>query len=385
MFINSQIDSDFKTAINDIDWLDLVPETDKEKYKQDPTFNLNFKNEIYNKYSVEIEDFISKICDPLIRNGMIVKLQNTKMFTFPSYEMARNRFCELRYTIKVSENEKTNSFSADLRFFAEKAQNKVIVYWEIYGPRRREYRENLNWACTNYCNAKLFTSRGFKRVSYQTYLYASKIEDWNKIDGYCDSIIKHLNKTIIDLKNKHEKIQKQINIKEKLRKIQFDDVYSAVYEINAKIKDINAKFIIDEFQEYDKIDSPIQFFLRLTNNPEQNREDLYNDTSKLVFVDENNFENENKIKLFSHWFGTGPYYSSKYRIRIRYYNNCEKPWKLDLYNWCLSEQAFNIIYGKQLIDFNDIDTLKNYILYIIDLDNKLYNNNIQWIKNAYGN
>lgn len=399
MFINKQLDDDLKKYIDGIDWTDTVPDTDKNKYQTDTEFVIKYKEDLYNKYSVEIEDLINKVTEPFKKKGFIVALYTKSMGDWIWSKSDTNKFCYLSYNIKYTNDIKTNPFDMDIRFVAEKNFNKIDLNWFICSPRRLKYKNSLRYACDTYCNSKLFTTRGFRRYGYQTYKYTGDLIDWYKIDGYADEIIKHLNKSIIELKNKHETIQKQVKIKEKLRKIQFDDVYCAVSEINSNIKDINVKFLIQEYYDFDRVDTPIQFNLQLSNNPEQQREDLYVDDHKEILLEDvlqygmskQEYEEKkklveaNKIKLFSYLFGGAQYSRSKYRITIKYNGKNEKHWSLDLYNWNMTSESFKILYGEQITDFVDIDELKNYLLKIIKIDNELYNKTTQWLEDAHRN
>ena len=386
MFINKQLDDDLKKYIDGIDWTDTVPDTDKNKYQTDTEFVIKYKTDLYNKYSVEIEDLINKVTEPFKKKGFIVTLSTKSMSDWLWSKSDTNKFCYLSYNIKYTNDIKTNPFDMEIRFVAEKNFNKIDLNWFICSPRRLKYKNSLRYACDTYCNSKLFTTRGFRRYGYQTYKYTGDLIDWYKIDGYADEIIKHLNKSIIELKNK-------------LRKIQFDDVYCAVSEINSNIKDINVKLLIQEYYDFDRVDTPIQFNLQLSNNPEQNREDLYVDDHKEILLEDcpqygmtqQEYEEKkklaeaNKIKLFSYLFGGAQYSRSKYRITIKYNGKNEKHWSLDLYNWNMTSESFKILYGEQITDFVDIDELKNYLLKIIKIDNELYNKTTQWLEDAHRN
>ena len=399
MFINKQLDDDLKKYIDGIDWTDTVPDADKNKYQTDTEFVINYKANLYNKYSVEIEDLINKVTEPFKKKGFIVTLSTKSMGDWLWSKSDTNKFCYLSYNIKYTNDIKTNPFDMEIRFVAEKNFNKIDLNWFIYSPRRLKYKNSLRYACDTYCNSKLFTTRGFRRYGYQTYKYTGDLIDWYKIEGYADKIIEHLKKTIVDLKTNHDIIQKQVKIKEKIRKIQFDDVYCAVSEINSNIKDINVKLLIQEYYDFDRVDTPIQFHLQLSNNPEQNREDLYVDDHKEILLEDcpqygmtqQEYEEKkklaeaNKIKLFSYLFGGAQYSRSKYRITIKYNGKREKPWSLELYNWNMTSESFKILYGEKIEDFVDIDELKNYLLKIIKIDNELYNKTTQWLEDAHRN
>ena len=378
MFINKQLDDDLKKYIDGIDWTDTVPDTDKNKYQTDTEFVIKYKTDLYNKYSVEIEDLINKVTEPFKKKGFIVTLSTKSMSDWLWSKSDTNKFCYLSYNIKYTNDIKTNPFDMEIRFVAEKNFNKIDLNWFICSPRRLKYKNSLRYACDTYCNSKLFTTRGFRRYGYQTYKYTGDLIDWYKIDGYADEIIKHLNKSIIELKN---------------------NVYCAVSEINSNIKDINVKLLIQEYYDFDRVDTPIQFNLQLSNNPEQNREDLYVDDHKEILLEDcpqygmtqQEYEEKkklaeaNKIKLFSYLFGGAQYSRSKYRITIKYNGKNEKHWSLDLYNWNMTSESFKILYGEQITDFVDIDELKNYLLKIIKIDNELYNKTTQWLEDAHRN
>lgn len=108
MLINKTIDDELKENINGKDWSDICSD---QNYSTDLSVKLKFHTEMYNKLSVDIENYIDDVLAPFDRNGFYVKRKIDKMTHYWDDDKEKILCC-LNYEIQFTENSKTNPFSA---------------------------------------------------------------------------------------------------------------------------------------------------------------------------------------------------------------------------------------------------------------------------------
>lgn len=391
MFINQDIDSELTQLIQNKNWGDFCPDTNKYQTNQD--YKTQYHTELYDKITTEGSEFINKVLEPFYRNDYVVNLTTKKMSNAWCFDWNSPTFLfELNYDVLFSNDTKTNPFQCCLTIKGWKNGNKLKYEWQLKNPERIYIRKYLNSGNHVNCNKLLFTNRGFVSDGWQTYRFIKPMNEWTDIKGYGDKICKHLKKTICDLKTDYEKIQKDISIKQAERSIQLDEILNMMEEINAKIQDTNLKLLIDGNFNFDYIDAPIKFELTLSNNPHQTDENLKIMTDEDIIwgeswrtrqdITDEQLENH-KIKMFTWNYTSGSYsYRNHMNIDIvfkpdsnNYYMNFNG-WNTDN---TLFERLFKCSMDK---DFTNVESMRDYILNVIMKDHELYKNMEKWLNES---
>ena len=108
MLINKTIDDELKENIFCKDWSDVCAD---QNYSTDLTVKNQFHTEMYNKISVDIENYIDKVLAPFDRNSFYVKRKIDKMSHYWDDDK-EHVLCNLNYDVQFIENKNTNPFSA---------------------------------------------------------------------------------------------------------------------------------------------------------------------------------------------------------------------------------------------------------------------------------
>ena len=393
MFINQEKDKQLQERVFQLNWANYCD--DPQKYSADDTYKGQVMTDWYNKLSDEIENYKNKIISPFISHGFYDIVADRPIWSCYDYP---DEVCDLDFKIVYSTNEKTNPFQLNVRIKVKKDDNtNTIKYdWFIEDPCRIYHRRSLNWGDKVCCNGQLFTKRGFTKIGYQKYKWYSSLEEWCDVNGKSKEICNKLKLTINKLKAEHEKIQKEVALKKSELSIQSDEVSCMLSSINAKIKDTNVKILFNGNCTFDYIDSPIRFSLIMTNNPEQDDENLYIDKGKEIYVGEfpcdctpeqaiQRDEEINKLKpkLFTDLFGSS---SSYYRTHTSYtlvYRPKETyRWNLQL-NYPCSDNIFKCIMNIKLNEvFTTLDDVEEYLINLFKKDYSLYQKIEEW-KNEF--
>ena len=123
MLINKTIDDELKENIFCKDWSDVCAD---QNYSTDLTVKNQFHTEMYNKISVDIENYIDKILAPFDRNSFYVKRKIDKMSHY--WDEDKDKIlCSLNYDIQFIENKNTNPFSArvDISVHKDRKRHKI--------------------------------------------------------------------------------------------------------------------------------------------------------------------------------------------------------------------------------------------------------------------
>ena len=392
MFINQDVDSELTQLIQNKDWGDFCP--DSNKYQNNQEYKKQYHAELYDKITAEGSDFINKVLEPFYRNDYVVNLTTKKMSSAWCFDWNSPTFLfALEYDVLFSNDTKTNPFQCNLTIKGWKNGNTLKYEWQLKNPERIYIRKYLNSGNHVNCNKLLFTNRGFISDGWQTYRFVKPLNEWSDNDGFGDKICKHLKKTICDLKTDYEKIQKDISIKQAERSIQLDEILNMMEEINAKIKDTNLKLLIDGNVNFDYIDAPIKFELTLSNNPHQtdenlrimNDEDIIWGESWRTRQDLTDEELESKkIKMFTWHYTTGSY---SYRNHM----NIDIVFKPDSNNYYMNFNGWNVdrtLFDKLFKcstdkDFTNVESMRDYILNVILKDHELYKNMEKWLNESH--
>ena len=390
MFINKDIDSELQQLIQNKDWSDYCSDP---KYKTDSNFKTQYHIELYNKFVTDSEDLIDKILTPFYRNDYVVNRTTNKMSSSWAFDWNSPTFLfNLEYDVKFSNDSQTNPFICNIQIKATKENGSIKYQWWLKNPERIYIRKYLNSGNHVNCNKLLFTNRGFMTDGWQTYRFYKSINEWTDVGCRGDEICKHLKKTISTMKSDYEQIQKDISVKKAQRSIQLDEILNMMEEINAKIKDTNLKFLIDDNGHFDYIDSPIKFDLSLSNNPKQNDENLKILSDEDIILGDSWRSREkltdedyarNKIKLYT-WHYTSGSYSYRNRMTISItYNPTNSNWIMKFTGYNADNELFMRLFKcDNCATFTSVDKMGNYILNILLKDHKLYNKMEEWLNES---
>lgn len=385
MFINKDIDSEVLQLIQNKDWSDFCEDP---KYKTDSNFRTQYHTELFNKFVTDSEDLLDKVLTPFYRNDYVVNRTTNKMSNLWAFDWNSPTFLfNLEYDIKFSNDSQTNPFTCALQIKAIKENGSIKYQWWLKNPERIYIRSYLNSGSHVNCNRKLFTNRGFRHDGWQTYKFNRPISEWSDVGGFGDNICKYLKKTISSMKTDYEQIQKDLSVKKAQRSIQLDEILNMMDEINAKIKDINLKMLIDGDGHFDYIDSPIKFDISFSNNPKQNDENLKILSNEDIILGdswraresltEEDYE-KNKIKLYT-WHYTNNSYKSRLSISITY-NPTNSVWNMKFTEYNADGDLFKKLFKCDCYEqFTSVEKMRDYILNILLKDNNLYNKMEEWL------
>ena len=387
MLINQQITDELKKHIWALNWQNHCG--DKSKYNTDKTYCEQFKNDMFTKLETEIDEYKDKVINQFTNNGFFV------FYNVEGYTNLNANICKLTYKLRFSKNEKTNPFEADIKIIVHLDDQLGIVYnWYIDNPARIYYKRYLNWGNRNSCNHMLFTRRGFtRRYGYNSYRWAGTIDDWATGKNAKD-ICNKLKKTIADMESEHEKLQKGVQQKKKELRIQEEEVFGMLTDLNTEFKNANVKFLFNGECNFDYVDSPIRFNIVCSNNPRQDDENLYVKENVDIEFEEGTWPDgtdeeraqwqktleEHKMRLFSEHINpqSGSYYRNHITISLVYKPTDPTHWHYEVSHPISNRVIENIIGCKTCFDGRTLDEVKEELIKLFRRDNSLYDTIEEW-------
>lgn len=391
MLIDQTTDTLIEETFMDLNWSSRCGDS---RYKTDTTFRMEYLAELYDEFIMSSKEALNDAIAPFIRHGFHVdRFRKVNPGTsYFGFQELFNVVCRVKY----SEDDFTNPFECSINVVAKQLNNGDIKYClSIWRPRRLYKREYLDFShMKRYviksvkCNQSLFLNRGFKGGLLNKYNLDCPLVKWSEEGGYGDQICGVLKKTITKTEDENIRTKKSLARKKALSDIKMDEILSMMEEINAEIKPTNLKMLLHLVDGLDHPNSPLNYHIVLSNNPEQNDENLNASDKVPLFsfkYDKQYMESmEPSPRLYSWSELNDPYdsFGNKCLLSLVVTYDCATDdWIAKFIGYIGPRGYDNCKFFKKTFHCepiktsNDIDGIRNYILDVILADHSLYKMN----------